>query len=66
MECRKKAMDLLARREHSRLELERKLTSRDYEAEEINATIEQLVADNLQSDSRFSEAYVQSLSLIHI
>lgn len=60
MECRKKAMDLLARREHSRVELERKLTKREYEAEEINSTIDQLVEDDLQSDSRFSEAYVQS------
>lgn len=53
-------MDLLARREHSRLELERKLTSREYEESEIQVTLNKLVEDNLQSDHRFTEAYIQS------
>ncbi len=60
MECRKKAMDLLARREHSRLELERKLISREYNEDEIKLTIDKLIQDDLQSDARFCEAYVQS------
>ena len=60
MECRKKAMDLLARREHSRQELVRKLTSREYEESEILLTLDKLAEDDLQSDHRFTEAYIQS------
>lgn len=60
MECRKKAMDLLARREHSRLELERKLISREYPQPEVDETIKKLVEDDLQCDQRFSESYTRA------
>ena len=53
-------MDLLARREHSRLELERKLAARDYEPELIGETLDQLGRENLQSDERFAESFVQA------
>jgi regulatory protein len=58
---RLKAMDLLARREHSVKELVRKLSER-YETPELIVTaVSQLVEDNLVSDSRFAEMYVKSL-----
>ncbi len=52
-------MDLLARREHSRVELERKLSLRDYEAEEIQEALNELAQQGLQSDARFAENYIQ-------
>lgn len=57
------AMDLLARREHSRQELIVKLCHR-FSGEE--ASVENIVArlgkENLQSDQRFAEAFVSSRS----
>lgn len=52
------AMSLLARREHSRLELRQKLLKRFPEPELIDAVIERLNAEALQSDDRFAEAFV--------
>lgn len=52
-------MALLARREHTRAELERKLSihgSRD----EIAVVLDRLQQRNLQSDARFAEAYVSA------
>jgi regulatory protein len=57
---REVAMDLLSRREHSKFELRRKLKQRDFEEVEIDAVIEILQQDNLQSDSRFVESLVNS------
>jgi regulatory protein len=57
---RRRALDLLARREHSRRELERKLAARDYEPEQISETLDQLGRENLQSDQRFAESFVQA------
>lgn len=53
------AMDLLARREHSRRELSTKLLRRFAEPEQIEAVIERLSEENLQSDDRFAEAYTR-------
>jgi regulatory protein len=55
---RKKAMDLLARREHSEQELRQKLKSRGYEFETIDEVVQGLKSDCLLSDERFAEAYV--------
>ncbi len=55
---RKKAMDLLARREHSEQELWRKLILRDYDTNDIDETLRELKIDGLQSDHRFAESYV--------
>ena len=55
---RKKAMDLLARREHSEQELRQKLKSREYEAAAIDEVLQELISDRLQSDERFTETYV--------
>ncbi len=53
-------MDFLARREHSELELARKLTTRGYAADTVAATLADLVADSLLSNARFAEAFVHS------
>ena len=55
---RNKAMDLLARREHSAYELCQKLKSRDYDVDAIDAVLQGLKQDHLLSDARFAEAYV--------
>jgi regulatory protein len=51
-------MDLLARREHSADELRQKLKLREFDDEEIELAMESLQRDNLQSDSRFTESYI--------
>ncbi|KGE05053.1 regulatory protein RecX [Pseudohaliea rubra] len=59
--ARKAAMDLLARREHSRRELLRKL-GRRFAPQVLEGALEQLVRDGLQSDGRFAESYVRHRS----
>ncbi len=51
---------LLARREHSRLELQRKLAARGHPPEVLERALAVLVAKGLQSDQRFAENYVRS------
>ncbi len=59
-EIRKKAMDLLARREHSRTELQRKLRQRFVDSEdEIALQLDRLAAEGLQSDQRFTDSYLR-------
>ena len=49
----------MARREHSRFELQRKLQTRfPEEAEDIEAVLERLVTRDLQSDARFVELWL--------
>lgn len=57
---RETAMNYLARREHSRRELEQKLAQKGYEAEDIRADLDRLVEDGLLSDARFAEAFVHA------
>jgi regulatory protein len=59
-EARKKAMDYLARREHGRAELIKKLTKFGFEAATADDAVAQLVEDNLQSDQRFVELFIAS------
>ena len=54
------AMRLLAAREHSQYELRRKLSQKGHDSDDIEQVIEQLVAQNLQSDERFVESFVNS------
>ncbi len=51
-------MDLLARREHTRKELIHKLTIRDFPEDVIESVVSRLTEENLQSDDRFAEAFV--------
>jgi regulatory protein len=51
---------LLARREHSRAELQRKLGGRGGDPKVVEAVLEGLAASGLQSDARFAESLVHS------
>lgn len=53
-------MDILARREHSRLELEQKLRGRADNNETLTAALDQLTTEKLLSDERFCEAFIRS------
>lgn len=53
------AMNLLARREHSRLELVRKLRPRVEDDELLVAVLDKLTEDRLLDDERFCEAFVR-------
>jgi regulatory protein len=59
-DVRRRAMDLLARREHGIRELARKLLDKGFEADLVSEAIEQLREDNLVSDQRYCEAVVKS------
>jgi len=54
-------MDYLARREHSAFELKQKLTRKypDAEIELVDAVLGKLQQQKLQSDARFTEAYIR-------
>lgn len=52
-------MRLLARREHSRLELNNKLLSRGFEQAKIDNVLDKLVRNDWLSDRRFAECYVR-------
>lgn len=55
-----RAVGYLANREHSALELSRKLQKAGFETIEVEDTIAQLQQAGLQSDERFAESYVAS------
>lgn len=57
--ARLSAMNILARREQSRKELENKLGNR-FEADVIKRVLEDLEREGLQSDQRFLESFVSS------
>jgi regulatory protein len=58
--CRRQALDLLARREHSRRELERKLAARGFAADLIGSTLDELEASGSLATARFAESFVRS------
>lgn len=58
---RQRAVALLARREHSRAELARKLGRFAADAAEIDAVLDELGRRKLLSDDRFAEARARSL-----
>ncbi len=60
VEARKKAMDCLARREHSRRELEQKLGKAGFTTEAVLDALDGLAADGLQCDRRYAEAFTHS------
>jgi regulatory protein len=55
---RNTAFDILARREHTRLELTRKLKAKEFSGNEIEEILEVLSKEGLQSDERYAESYV--------
>lgn len=58
-DIRRKAMDLLALREHSRFELTRKLRQREFPDELIFQELDKLEQEKLLSDERFAQAYAR-------
>lgn len=54
------AMNLLARREHLRSELQIKLHKRFGSDAEVEPVLDQLVEEGLQSDERFVESYIRA------
>ncbi|HMB73691.1 MAG TPA: regulatory protein RecX [Gammaproteobacteria bacterium] len=58
--CRRQALNALARREHSRLELERKLDARGYATQVIAATLDALESSGLIDVERFCDSFVRS------
>ena len=55
-----RALGLLVRREHSRVELTRKLTARGVERDDAVAAVDKLEAAGWQNDERFAELLVRS------
>ncbi|WP_454875892.1 recombination regulator RecX [Pseudomonas farris] len=55
---RRTAMDLLARREHGRVELTRKLRQRGALPEIIDTALDRLTEEGLLSESRYLESFV--------
>ncbi|WP_259109859.1 recombination regulator RecX [Pseudomonas sp. JUb42] len=55
---RRTAMDLLARREHGRVELTRKLRQRGASDELITPALDRLTEEGLLSESRYLESFV--------
>ncbi len=59
--CLKTAIDLLSRREHSRLELRRKLQLKPHaEGVDLEPLLDQLAEANYQSEERYAESFVRS------
>ncbi len=58
--CRRRAMDLLARREHSRVELTRKLRARGFDTAVLGAALDGLEQDGLLADHRFAESFIRT------
>lgn len=64
MTLRERALNLLARREHSRVELARKLAQHG-EADEIGTLLDTLEHENLLSNERYAETLASSRSGRH-
>jgi regulatory protein len=58
--CERVALDLLARREHSRRELERKLGARGFPEELIATTLDALEQSGELAAARFTESFIRS------
>ena len=60
--ARKKALDLLARREHSHAELSAKLAARGFEVAIVQDVLRELADQGLLDETRFAEAFVAARS----
>ena len=58
--CTRAALEFLARREHSRRELTRKLGTRGFPDEIIGAVLDELERSGSLADSRFTDTFVRS------
>jgi len=59
-DVRRRAMDLLTRREHGVSELSRKLKTKGFDPGLVDEVIQDLADDNLVSDQRFCESMINS------
>ncbi|MBY5923720.1 MULTISPECIES: regulatory protein RecX [unclassified Halomonas] len=59
MSPREQAVELLARREYGRQELATRLLSRGHEHDEVEALLDELAEQGLQSDRRFAESFLR-------
>jgi regulatory protein len=55
-----RALNLLTRRDHTRVELQRKLSARGFSADAITAVIEKLAREGYLNDRRFAERWAES------
>lgn len=55
-----RAIGLLARREYARAEIRERLLRHHDDTEEVEAVLDRLIENNLQSDERFAELFVRS------
>lgn len=53
------ALNLLTRRDHSRLELKQKLLRKDYDPDDIDFILNRLTESDLLNDHRFAESYIR-------
>jgi regulatory protein len=58
--CERAALDLLARREHSRRELERKLAARGFPADLIAPALDALEESGELASARFTESFIRA------
>ena len=58
--CRDKALEYLARREHTAFELRRKLSAKGFEAEQISWALGYLEERDCLSELRYARAYIES------
>jgi regulatory protein len=58
-DIRRAAMNALARREHSRQELFKKLLQRFADTQLVSEVLDALCEENLQSDQRYTEAFIR-------
>jgi regulatory protein len=58
--CERTALDLLARREHSRRELERKLGARGFPDEIVASTLDALEQSGELAAARFTESFIRA------
>jgi regulatory protein len=61
--CRERAVALLARREHGRTELARKLTARGYDENIVAAALARLEREGALADERFTAGFVRGRAL---
>jgi regulatory protein len=59
-DLREAALRLLARREHSAIELSNKLIRRDWPADQVESLLADLAEAGLQSDQRYAESYARN------
>jgi regulatory protein len=60
LNCREQALQYLARREHTSLELKQKLLKKNYSHNQIVPTLESLIQQNLLSEFRYAQSFILS------